>query len=59
MFPTDMKNAISRLSTPDYYEYSGRIRALLEMLLENSIDKEYARQRLNEIDAEIEAKQNG
>lgn len=42
-----------------FYEESGRIRSLLEMLIDGIIDTEYAKKRLAEIDAENEEKPNG
>ena len=42
-----------------FYEDSGRIRMLLEMLIRAECSAEYAKKRLAEIDAENEAKPNG
>lgn len=42
-----------------FYEESGRIRMLLEMLLRGECTKEYVQKRLEEIDAENEEKPNG
>ncbi len=49
-----MSRAASVLSTPDYYEYSGRVRELLVMVLDERITRDYALQRLNELDEEVE-----
>lgn len=42
-----------------FYEEAGRIRVLLEMLIDGVVDVKYAKKRLAEIDAENEAKPNG